>query len=382
MAGAASQGINPQSINPQVSALGTATALSAEAAVRVLNLQPGQQVQGTVVKILGSGKLLMGLMGGLVEASSKLNLSVGKSYNFSVAQVQPRIVLQSATPLVLPGLQAAAQSGILGQGGKDLGVAMQQLADLLPAPAPKLTSTLGGKAAGELSSPLQQGSITASDLQEVQRRLGYDQEVRVLRLPKSNKAAPQVTQTEVMSLRHSLKAEALQLLDATNTDAVAAKQRNLAQALVAGFNAIEADNAQRAEQGVPQWLPLPVAEAGELMDARMFLLPSDADSGAENQDESEQRPVNLVLLLEFTRLGSVRADVQVQGEAVSVILQLVDSSAFLKIGEAVPALRSMLEAHGLKVGQLLVKQVPGKELPSSDLVSLPSASRSLVDIHA
>lgn len=55
--------------------------------------------------------MLLGLRGGLVEATSQVELATGQSYEFTVAATAPRIILSTARPLLLPGLTAAAASG-------------------------------------------------------------------------------------------------------------------------------------------------------------------------------------------------------------------------------------------------------------------------------
>ena len=80
---------------------------------------------------------------------------------------------------------------------------------------------------------------------------------------------------------------------------------------------LDMDNAARADQGVPQWLPLPVTDEGFMRDARMFAWNQDGESAAENGAGSESESFCVVLLLDLTRLGPIRVDVDVRGGQVA-----------------------------------------------------------------
>ena len=140
------------------------------------------------------------------------------------------------------------------------------------------------------------GEARGKDLQAFGRRLGHDQEARVLRLPDRGDAAA----LEVASLQQTIKARALFSMATQTADP--GPDRGPDGALVDALNGIEVENAHRAEQGKPQWLPLAVVGGDFLKDARMFVLPPPDEERRQDGRRSEDASFSAVLLLDFTRL--------------------------------------------------------------------------------
>ena len=388
-----SQAVTGQAVTAQVTAT---LASSQDMVARLVDLVPGQGVQGTVVQILGDGQVMLGLLGGQVQAAMNLTLTAGKTYDFTVTQVQPQIVLTAERPLVLPNLAGAAAAGLLGPSGPALAAVLSRALQEIPAPAlakaPRQArhGDAGGPAARQalqqFLARLAAGLLEAVDLERLHRLLGHDQEARVLRLPpkSSHQAAPQ----DVAVLQQTLKAELLRFLDLPPA-AHKATADAAGRALVEGFGRIEADNAHRADQGAPQWLPLPVLVGGFLKDARLFLL-ARAEADAEQDGARVQaKGFTVVLLLDLTRLGQVRVDVEVHGDAVAATFRLVDSSSLHLLHSSKDELQERLESEGLTVRHIRVQPAPGAgdSLPVADLLTPPRSDgpgdpNALVDIHA
>ncbi|MEE9127941.1 MAG: flagellar hook-length control protein FliK, partial [Planctomycetota bacterium] len=357
-----------------------------------------QRVQGNVVGVLGDGRVMLGLLGGQVLAATNLLLTAGNTYDFTVTAVEPQIVLTAARPLVLPNPSSAAQAGLLGLGGRE--VQSQLLAALRQLPSTVLEQTDGraGRDGVEIParevlrqflSKLATGSLEARDLQQLQQRLGHDQEVRVLRLNSApDKASGQQQQQQVAQLQQTLKAEMLRFLDSGKANAVDTGAEAAARSLVEGFSRAEADNAHRAEHGAPQWLPLPVGEGSFLRDARMFVLATEADAQHERNAGGAQQGFVVVLLLDLTRLGQVRVDVEVRDSAVGVTFRVVDTSTLHLVHGALDELRQQLLDEGLTVRFVRMREAlsTGGTLPVADLLTPPTGDphdpTTMVDIHA
>ena len=231
-------------------------------AARLPELRVGQALRGRVIAVLPHGGVLLGLLDTEVLASTRLRLQTGKTYDFVVATTGAKLTLTAVRPLRVPMLAAAAPAGLLGASAGDVGqlvaAALGELGSAAPtpsgqaevAPRPTLQQVLTRLASGEAG---------AEDLQALGRRLGHDQEARVLRL-----AARAESRAEIRSLQNTLKASALEFLasEAHQPSAKPAAHAHALRALVEGFHTIEMDNAVRAEQGTPQWLPLPVVGSG------------------------------------------------------------------------------------------------------------------------
>ncbi len=378
----------------------TATlATGQDSLVRLVDLVPGQRVQGTVVQVLGDGRVMLGLLGGQVLAATNLLLATGNTYDFTVTAVEPQIVLTAARPLVLPNPSSAAQAGLLGLGGRE--VQSQLLAALrqLPSTVPEQTDGRAGRDGVEIParevlrqflSKLATGSLEARDLQQLQQRLGHDQEARVLRLNSAPDKASgqQQQQQQVAQLQQTLKAEMLRFLDSGKANAVDTGAAAAARSLVEGFSRAEADNAHRAEHGAPQWLPLPVGEGSFLRDARMFVLATEADAQHERNAGGAQQGFVVVLLLDLTRLGQVRVDVEVRDSAVGVTFRVVDTSTLHLVQGALDELRQQLLDEGLTVRFVRMRKASstGGTLPVADLLTPPTGDphdpTTMVDIHA
>ena len=375
--------------------------------VRAVELRPGQVLQATVLAAAGDGRVLLGMLGGIVEAATALPLVAGQSYALQVTSLGNGIVLSLARMEGSAAARVPAQA-LLGLGGAEL---RQLLATLAAAGRSQaglaggvgLAGGLGLAGAGadggaarvlRLLERLADGSLRGEDLLALHRGFGHEQEARLLRLPAATDQAAAAAAATAAELRGSVKSHALQLLQAVaaaesqgasaaEAASDAGRARLWAQQFVDGMNTAEADNARRADQGAPAWLPLPVPGGGALREARMFA--AVADAGDDGAGGGEQRPFTVVLLLDFTRLGAVRVDVQVRGDEVGVTMQAVELGALEALRPALPELRAMLEAAGLRVRAIEARRAPGERLPVADLILPPVDAvdaAAIVDVHA
>jgi hypothetical protein len=357
-------------------------------------------VQGTVVRVLGDGQVMLGLLGIQVLAATNLTLTAGNAYDFTVTAVDPQIVLTAARPLVLPTASGAAQAGLLGPGGRQI---TSQLLEVLGQLSLAQHRQDQGRAAGEpVETPARQvlqrflsklaaGSLDARDLQQVQQRFGHDQEARVLRLhaAATGLSEQQQQQQEIGLLRQTLKAEVLRFLDGAKANAAETIDTAAARSLVEGLARVEVDNAHRAEQGAPQWLPLPVGENSFLRDVRMFILTAtDADAQQDSDNGATRTDFVVVLLLDLTRLGQVRVDIEVRGDAVGVTFRAVETSTLHLVHGAKSELEQQLRDQGLQVRFVRIREAAGggAALPVADLLTPPNRGShgptTMVDVHA
>ena len=215
-----------------------------------------------------------------------------------MTKLAPSLTLSPTRPLATPGLAGGGSAGLLGPSGRDLGQVLQEV--VLPA-LPHSASPRSGAASAapqglghsELAQLIE---LLGKDLQAFGRRLGHDQEARVLRLPDRGGAAA----LEVASLQQTIKARALFSMATQTADP--GPDRGPDGALVDALNGIEVENAHRAAQGKPQWLPLAVVGGDFLKDARMFVLPPPDEERRQDGRRSEDASFSAVLLLDFTRL--------------------------------------------------------------------------------
>jgi Flagellar hook-length control protein FliK len=371
------------------SAPGHASAASGDATptgsvpVRELPVAPGQVLQATVAA-LEDGVLWLGWRGSLFAARTNLPLVPGQSYDFVVTATEPHVMLSTVgannQPPAAAALVAASHPGPAPS--EWLAPLQDLLARLLAVPQGGLANAHDRAALAGFARALQavnNGAFTAADLQALQQGLGHDQEARVLRL--AMMPAERLDQ-EVASLQTTRKAAALlQLLGDPAQNQRQQKVHDVAQALVTGLNHIEAENATRAEQGAPLWLPLPANPAAGLRDARLFLLPP-GEEGKQGGDAAPAADVfTVVLLLDLSRLGALRVDVTLRGDRVHASFLAVESTTVEKLTPALATLREALTGAGLLVDGLQVRRVAGR-LPVADLAVRPRTSNALVDVHA
>lgn len=342
--------------------------------VREVPVVKGQVVQAMVTAVEGE-RVWLGWRGSVFEARSLHLLEAGKSYDFVVSATEPNIAL---TPLGSKATDAAMPApAVPGIGGaqwlRPLVAMLQALPDAAPPradqPAPDAGFTRALRA-------LADGKATAVDLQVLQQGLGHDQEARVLRLAPRGEAM-----AEVDSLRSTRKATALMLLaDAAGADKPPREAVQKALAFVTGMNGAERDNARRADQGLPLWLPLPACPAMGLRDARMFALAGERESGAPA--DAREAAFTIVLLLDLTRLGELRVDLVLRHERIDVTFLLAQPRATALLASAAEEMRQALQAVGLKVERLAIRQCRAEHLPVADLALPPRDGSAMVDCHA
>jgi len=347
-------------------------------------------VRATIVEMLPQGGLLLSLLGQKLHAASNVQLEAGRTYDFVVTATTPTLTLTTAGPLTVPTFSGSATAGMLGASSADVTRILTEALPLLPrSHASEGESARAWKPAdlGGILQRLANGTASAADLRALGRSLGHDQEARVLRLPPQAKTS---AAGEVRLLRQTNKAMALEFVaeqqarvDPSTRDPAA---RGAAQALIEGFSLIEMDNAVRADQGTAQWLPLLASGNDFLRDARMFLMPppEQGDGPAGDEAASGEATFRVVLLLDLTRLGQLRIDVEVRDDSVAATFQIQQPAVLPRLDGAADELRKRLEGEGLEVRYLKMQLAPGGDLPVADLVRVPTSRdpEALVDVHA
>lgn len=114
----------------------------------------------------------------------------------------------------------------------------------------------------------------------------------------------------------------------------------------------------------------------------MFALFGDPDQASAGGGHGEDGAFTVVLLLDFTRLGPVRVDLQMRGSSFSAVFVAVEPATVHSLVRNLPSLRERLEKEELEVGSLTVRAAPAERLPIADLVLRPPSSTSMVDIRA
>ena len=201
--------------------------------------------------------------------------------------------------------------------------------------------------------------------------------LRLLQLPAA------VREAAADTLRRTGKARALQVLE---QEPAVSDRAAKARTLVDGLNQIEREDAARAEAGAPRWLPLPAVAGGPLRDARMFLVRSHTDGEARAGADAQAAwsAFTVVLLLDFTRLGAVRADLTLAGESLQATVTVAAEASLRLLRRAAADLERRWTDSGLSVQSLQLRLAPLGRLPVADLVAPPRTGdpQAVVDVHA
>jgi len=352
-----------------------------------VSLSEGQRLRAVVAALPGDGAVVLGAFGGHLEARTQAALVLGQTYDFVVLATEPHIVLGAATPRA-----PATPGGPASLAGGAFGLPMATLSSQLVQDIGRLTA---GGAVGPLGPTAGSGAeasaaflpavprlvgpeVSVDSLQALVQQLGHNQEARVLRLISRGPAGGSLPPGELESLRHTIKARALEVLGLEpRTVAEGAHERiRAAERLVSSLNAVERDNVVRADHQLPQWVPL-LASSG-LREARWFL-EHPPERGGHPRSERE---FTAVLLLDFTRLGPVRVDVGVADQTVRAAFVVANPAAALELIPTLDELQDALLAAGLSVGPLSVRVAPDGRLPTSDLKTPPTTGEGLVDVRA
>lgn len=344
----------------------------------VVVLREGQRLRAAVSALPGDGRVRLGAFGVVFDARTSAALELGKTYEFEVLATQP--VLRLA-PRVGPWGPQGGSGANWFPGGA---LSPQLLAAMAEVGGDLSPSRVDGPRRADLlahppgSTPVIGPAVRAEDLAAARGCLGHDLEARVLRLALRTAARggavsgdPDPAHGEATALRSTLKAQALAALAAGGGGGAA--ERPAAEQLVRWLGGVERDNAARAELDVPQWWPL--MTTGDLREARVFERPASAEEG----DPSE---FHAVLLLDFTELGAVRADIAVDGQRVRANLCVVEELALTRLVPAMQHLRQAMEAVGLEVGELAVRRAPGAQLPVADLKLPAVGGEGGLDVRA
>lgn len=357
----------PADTSPAPAAAAVPVQVAAGEPSRAPDLLVGQRILATVAALDGE-RVWLGFRGALIEARTALELAVGRSYEFTIADIGP--------PLLLQVPKAAAQAATTALPGSDAVVWQQALAELSRAlPHGALPHDLSRRFQDLAPAP-GAAAPTAAQLAMLQRGLGHEQEAAVLRL---QQLPPAAIAEQAAVLRATAKAFALSLLAATPPPAP--RQQRAAQRLVQALSAIERDNAQRRDCGAPLWLPLPADPRAGLLDARMFLRLCEHEARSDASDR-EGNAFTIVLLLELSRLGPLRVDVTLQGERVRAVFTAVRPPTVAHLRQELSALRLGLQGAKLLVADLQVRMAPGDLLPVNDLRAPLHDGSRLIDCHA
>jgi len=228
---------------------------------------------------------------------------------------------------------------------------------------------------------LSMGQAGAEDLSALIKSLGHDQEARLLRLPKLAKGK---AVTELRQLQATLKAA---IIEWTASEGLAGSEtpgKKLAADLLTSLNRIEVENSRRSDQGVAMQLPLPLAPGYPVLDARLFVLPPSGGDDDEAASPDATREWTVVLLLDLSRLGALRVDIQVGRDAIAADFQLIEFEPSLQLRASLDELRMELEEVGFLVRKLSVRHAASAELPVADLMLPPTSSSdpaARVDFH-
>lgn len=350
---------------------------------RIVPLEVGQRVQATVVALGARGRVVVGLLGGQVEARTERPLQVGRTYDLVVRSVHPEIRLAGAPAATGP---AAPRDPVtaLGPGNAEL---TQRLAKLVAGVVPFAGRRAEADALSVALARLRRGEPTGVDLRTVvaisnpgairQWLAGANHGTSALATGPEDAGGSATARRGGREARSTAAGEGVgAALEVTH----GASQREAVGGVLEALGAVDRENANRVRLRAPLWIPLPLADEFA-HEGRMFWFAAEPDHEAR-PTAGVRRPVRLALLLDLVRLGGVRADVEVFEERVSVTLTVAEPRGVQLLDESLGELRSALEAAGLRPDALGVRLAGGSSLPIADLLAPADPHRrGLVDVH-
>lgn len=309
-------------------------------------LRDGRVLRAEVLRQGPSGSVVLAVGRYLVPAGTDLRLDPGARFLVRVEQAGAEVVLKilAAEGEGEPALLRALR-GVLGQEqpiGQVLGELRRELGSALREAAAR--GGLGERL-GALARGLEQLLARAGGPEGGARlltRLGHGHEALLAA------ALAQGGRARAAELRESLKALLLGAESelATRPETPAGLREAVAQAL-AGLESEQLLNLARKGAGEPLLLSFPVPDGERWGTARLLVHPREARSGDEPGETP--RPAHLVLGLELSGLGPLRADLTLAPDRLAVQVLATRPEAARAIAAHLDELREALSATGRTV---------------------------------
>ncbi|HEX6885302.1 MAG TPA: flagellar hook-length control protein FliK [Planctomycetota bacterium] len=305
-------------------------------------LRDGRVLRAEVLRQGPTGSVVLAIGRYLVPAGTDLRLDPGARFLVRVEQAGAEVVLKilAAEGEGEPALLRALR-GVLGQ-EQPIGPVLGELRGALREAAAR--GGLGARL-GALAHGLEQLLARATGPEGGARllaTLGHGHEALLAA------ALAQGGRTRLVELRESLKALLLGAEGelATRPETPAGLREAVAQAL-AGLEAEQLLNLARKGGGEPLLFSFPVPDGDRFGTARLLVHPREARPGDEPEDG--QRPAHLVLGLELSGLGPLRADLSLAPGRLAVQVLATRPETARAIAAHLDELRGALATAGRTV---------------------------------
>lgn len=372
-------------------------------------LKAGEIVTGEILSLLDGGKISIEIKGRVVTAQTNLSLSAGRTVDLRVVDVGPNVILSLVPPPSEDALAAGRIKSLIGQAPalsqaiEDLLGSARALArgpeGLAGAGAATLFSKAGASIGGEAGRLLDLVGARLSQLPVAGDKVPPDFVPRLIetlglaheavlrasverpgRLPEAmdNLKGLLLSLKERLEIRPSFTAGA----EAQRPDGGAQAPRLAAQAADGFVKAVELAQWQnvvnRAQDG-PIVLSVPFAfpdgmSAGELRIHR------DGKKGPDSSGK-EDGPTTVVLLLDMTKLGSIRIDAWISPKRAAVRVTVSEEDAAGFVSGLLPELAMRLSAMGYETHATCGVAAKGSE-PREAGGDAPPIPAGILDIRA
>ena len=343
----------------------------------VIGLKHGQLLRATVLELISSHEVLLGMFGTTTTVRSNLPLQVGQELMLEVIAHGDQILLRAKgasgsllEKLALPEL-FRLEKGLQGL--------EQGFEKLLGSPMAKLFSkhfsAPGSASDGSPKLPDPEG------IKAFHEQLGLNFERRLLDLPKLEATA---RRSEVKLLKLTLRSLDAVLGKAEAAAGETSKSQQLAERGVLAevlqqAEAWRGEQLARSEAGLPLVYPLPNWPG--MQDGRLYLLKEDGAAEDRRQEGRENTEnFTLIFLLELESLGSLRIDVSMQGADACLRFHCLRESSVQRLHSAMDSLRTSFEEVGLRLVSSKVKW-SRRSLPVLDLLPPRPSGTAVFDME-
>lgn len=331
-------------VSPQTAVLTGKTVSPGQKTVGPLQLNVGQVVEARVIKPLSSGTILLAIQGKQIRAATQVPVPRNAVLSLMVSGKDGNVSFR-VMDIQTPGSCSVNLAPIRGAMATHLWADVHNLLEGTSAASREkgmISALLGKLTRMTMDQPGAQG------LKSVIQHSGLCWEHKLVKAFSSGRITRAVLDALVAG---DLKGMISKLLTGG-----AEEKGSLLKALHTALENIQLLNVYGSQQAQKLFVPLPLQfydGTWGLAQILFHLPPDDGSRFQQSDDDSEQIPACAVtVILELSRLGTIRADLQLKGPALQGKF-LVDRSRTLEKMEAnLSSFTEVLERRGMKVGQI------------------------------
>jgi hypothetical protein len=331
-------------VSPQIAVLTGKTVSLDPKTAGPLKLTAGQVVEARVLKPLSSGTILLGIQGRQIQAATRVPVPGNAVLSLMVSGKDGNVSFR-VMDIQTPGSCSVNPASIRGAMATHLWAEVHTLLEGASAASREkgmIRAWMGQLARMTLDQP------GAHGLKSAIQHSGLCWEHKLVQAFSSGR----ITQSVLDALAAGdLKGMISKLLTGGTE-----KGGSLLKALHAALENIQLLNVYGSQQAQKLFVPLPLQFYDGTWGLAQILFHLPTDDGSRSQqpeDDSEQIPACAVtVILELSRLGTIRADLQLKGQSLQGKF-LVDRSRTLeKIESRLSSFTEVLAHRGLKIGQI------------------------------